>query len=295
MLSCPCYQTVGDFTAQYARENAKPTSALRCSTSPLKQSVNRRSESSRSRAWRVLCASKGDSAAQKTAERRNLFNNIAPQYDLINDWLSLGQHRIWKRMTVKWSKASTGDKVLDICCGSGNIALQLAQAVGTSGEVVGLDFASQQLEIAKERQTKDAVAAQVKMTWIEGDALQMPFEDSSFDAITCGYGLRNVADIKQCFKEVLRVLKPGKSAAFLDFNNSQDFFVSTFQGAMLDNVVVPVASMFGMKQEYEYVRPSIERFPTGPRLEIMARRAGFETSTHYEIAGGLMGVLVVCK
>jgi len=167
--------------------------------------------------------------------------------------------------------------------------------VGRSGEVTGLDFAVEQLALAKQRQDADTHAVKVPMRWIEGDALSLPFDSEYFDAITCGYGLRNVADVAQCLSEAHRVLKPGRTAAFLDFNNSTNILVSVFQGAMLDNVVVPVATFFGMTEEYEYLRPSIARFPTGPQLEALGRSVGFQQAAHYEIAGGLMGVLVLSK
>ncbi|PLZ43977.1 bifunctional demethylmenaquinone methyltransferase/2-methoxy-6-polyprenyl-1,4-benzoquinol methylase, partial [Fischerella thermalis WC542] len=146
-------------------------------------------------------------------EIRNIFDRIAPIYDQLNDWLSLGQHRIWKEMTVKWSEAKAGDTCLDLCCGSGDLAFRLARRVGKSGQVYGVDFSSAQLEIAKERSQSQYQTPPI--TWIEADVLNLPFEDNKFDAATMGYGLRNVTDIQRSLKELHRVLKKGAKAAIL--------------------------------------------------------------------------------
>eukprot|EP00475_Leptophrys_vorax_P021127 TRINITY_DN28871_c0_g1_i1.p1 TRINITY_DN28871_c0_g1~~TRINITY_DN28871_c0_g1_i1.p1 ORF type:complete len:247 (-),score=7.55 TRINITY_DN28871_c0_g1_i1:26-679(-) len=216
-------------------------------------------------------------------------------YDQLNDWLSLGQHRVWKRMTVGWSRARPGHSALDICCGSGDIAFLLAEKVGPSGKVTGLDFACQQLEVAAARQKRSYGAARVDMSWLEGDALDLPFPPSAFDSITMGYGLRNVTNIPRAMDEMHRVLRPGCFAAVLDFNNPTNPMTAALQEFALQNAVVPVARAFGLASEYEYLLPSIRRFPTGSEQEEMGRAAGFSKAVHYEIAGGLMGVLVLQK
>ncbi|KAG6556510.1 hypothetical protein Mapa_001836 [Marchantia paleacea] len=228
-------------------------------------------------------------------KRQQLFNKIAPMYDNLNDWLSLGQHRVWKRMAVSWSGAKAGGTVLDICCGSGDLAFLLAQKVGKSGKVIGLDFAKEQLMIAADRQQDSSRTSAADIEWIQGDALSLPFEESSFDAITMGYGLRNVANIPRALAEIYRVLKPGRKASVLDFNRSPDPFTGEIQGFMLDNVVVPVATYFGVQEEYAYLKTSIARFPLGAEQERLAANEGFSKAVHYELAGGLMGVLVVTK
>jgi len=220
-------------------------------------------------------------------EIRDLFNRIAPVYDQLNRSLSLGQHKIWKLMTVKWSGAKPGDRCLDVCCGSGDIALLLAERVGQTGAVTGLDFAVEQLAIARQRNPD--------ITWVEGDALALPFADAAFDAVTMGYGLRNVRDIPQALKELYRVLKPGATAAVLDFNHTQNPLVKAFQNWYLEAIVVSTATRFGMTDEYAYIAPSLERFPTGETQVNLAKQVGFSTVTHYPIAGGTMGVLVAQK
>ncbi len=224
---------------------------------------------------------------------RTIFNRIAPVYDQLNDWLSLGQHHVWKEMTAKWSAAKPGDTSLDLCCGSGDLSFRLARRVGRNGQVYGVDFSSQLLEIAKKR--CQSQYPQPKITWVEADVLSLPFEDNQFDAATMGYGLRNVTDIHRSLKELHRVLKAGAKAAILDFHRPSNPQLRAFQQWYLGNLVVPIANNLGLKEEYAYISPSLDRFPTGNEQREIARKVGFAAATHYPIANGMMGVLVITK
>jgi demethylphylloquinol methyltransferase len=224
---------------------------------------------------------------------KTIFDRIAPVYDRLNDRLSFGQHRVWKLMAVKWCDPSPGDVGLDICCGSGDLAQLLARQIGFSGSVIGIDFAPEQLAIARQR--NDSKSVPLPIEWIEGDALNLPFENNRFDCATMGYGLRNVTDIPRCLQEIQRVLKKGAKAAILDFHRPERSLLLTFQQWYLDSIVVPTAKSLGLTEEYAYIAPSLERFPTGEEQVKLAYKAGFTQATHYPIAGGMMGVLVVTK
>jgi demethylphylloquinol methyltransferase len=226
------------------------------------------------------------------SEIRDLFDRIAPVYDQLNNGLSLGQHRVWKRMAVKWSEPDAGDIGLDLCCGSGDLAQLLARQVGASGQVYGVDFSSGLLAIAEQRIKNQYPPLPIR--WVEANALDLPFEDNYFDAATMGYGLRNVTDIPQCLSELYRVLKPSAKAAILDFHRPKEPLMRAFQQWYLENAVVPAAERLGLTEEYAYIAPSLERFPTGREQVSLAQKAGF-AATHYPIAGGMMGVLVVTK
>jgi demethylphylloquinol methyltransferase len=229
-----------------------------------------------------------------TAQKiQGIFNRIAPKYDELNHWISLGQHRIWKKMAVKWTELQPGDTALDICCGSGDLTLLLAQTVGVMGKTFGLDFAQEQLAIAAQKQAQKC--PQMDITWQEGDALNLPYPDNTFDGVTMGYGLRNVIDIPQALREIHRVLKPGKTAAILDFHRPEDKTKQAFQQWYMNTVVVPLAERFELTAEYEYIQPSIERFPTGKVQADLALTAGFTRAIHYPFAGDMMGVLVATK
>lgn len=226
------------------------------------------------------------------SEIRDLFDRIAPVYDPLNNWLSLGQHRIWKLMAVKWTSPQPGDIGLDLCCGSGDLAQLLARQVGSTGHVYGVDFSPAQLAIAHRRVENQYPRPPI--SWIEADALKLPFEDNYFDCATMGYGLRNVTDIPRCLLELNRVLKPGAKAAILDFHRPTQKSLRAFQQWYLDHIVVPVAQQLGLTEEYAYIAPSLERFPTGSEQVELAQKAGF-AATHYPIVSGMMGVLVITK
>lgn len=224
---------------------------------------------------------------------RAIFDRIAPVYDQLNDQLSLGQHRIWKQMAVKWSDAHPGDTCIDLCCGSGDLALRLARQVGGRGCVYGLDFSSAQLAIAQQRAQRQYSHASI--TWVEADVLDLPFDDNKFAAATMGYGLRNVTDIPRSLKELHRILKPGAKAAILDFHRPSNPQLRAFQQWYLETIVVPIAQQLGLTEEYAYISPSLDRFPTGQEQVELARQAGFPDPIHYPIANGMMGVLVMAK
>jgi ubiquinone/menaquinone biosynthesis methyltransferase len=234
-------------------------------------------------------------ARPPASEVQQIFDRIAPVYDQLNDWLSLGQHRVWKKMTVNWAQPEPGDRFLDLCCGSGDLALLLAKRVAPGGQVIGVDFACEQLAIAEQRSLDLPIPIKNCLTWQEGNALDLPFSDHYFDGATMAYGLRNVTNISKCLAELYRVLKPGAIAAILDFNRTENLIAASFQKFYLDNIVVPIARSRGMEAEYAYIMPSLERFPTGREQVQLALSEGFAQAKHYAIANTLMGVLVLIK
>ncbi len=225
---------------------------------------------------------------------RELFNQIAPHYDHLNQKLSFGLHQVWKQMTVRWANVPRGGKALDLCCGSGDLAVLLARRVGRQGHVVGLDFSPAMLSIAGSRSQR--LLPGYSLEWVLGDALALPFPDHCFDGITMGYGLRNVTDIPQALREMKRVLKPGCRAAILDFHRPRGLpFLEQFQRWYLSTQVVGQAQALGLGEHYAYIEPSLEHFPDGEEQKQLALAAGFEQVTFFPLLGGMMGVLVVQK
>jgi demethylphylloquinol methyltransferase len=227
-----------------------------------------------------------------------IFNHIAPMYDRLNDWLSLGQHRVWKKMAIAWANPQKGDRFLDLCCGSGDVAISLSRKVADrtnkTGRVFGVDFSEAQLAIARQR-TQSLPHLQPYLTWQQGDALHLEFDTQTFDGATISYGLRNVINIPQCLSELHRVLKTGAVAAILDFHRPENLQTQAFQNFYLHRLVVPIAKFWDMEEEYAYLLPSIERFPQSSEQVRMAIAAGFSQATHYPIMAGLMGILVLRK
>ncbi len=222
-----------------------------------------------------------------------LFDRIAPVYDQLNNDLSFGIHWVWKQMAVSWSGAATGNCCLDLCCGSGDIAQLLAKRVGVTGRVYGADFAPAQLAVAADRVQQ--LYLPPVMEWVPADALDLPFADNFFDAATLGYGLRNVTNIPHCLNELHRVLKPAAQVAILDFNRPDNWLAAQFQRWYLEQIVVPAARRYDLTAEYAYLMPSVVQFPIGTAQVKLGLAAGFAAATHYPIAGGIMGILVLRK
>jgi demethylmenaquinone methyltransferase/2-methoxy-6-polyprenyl-1,4-benzoquinol methylase len=171
----------------------------------------------------------------------------------------------------------------------------LAKKVAPNGQAIGLDFSKELLAIASQKAKNYAPSIQKILIWQEGNVLSLPFAENSFDGATLAYGLRNVANIPQCLSELHRVLKNGAKAAILDFHRPSDRLMQTFQDFYLDRVVVPLADRFNMTEEYAYIAPSLARFPIGTEQVKLAKAAGFTRATHYAIANGMMGILVLEK
>lgn len=222
-----------------------------------------------------------------------LFDEIAPVYDQLNAWLSLGQHRVWKHMAIRWAEPKAYGLNVDLCCGSGDLTLMTARTLRGQGQVIGIDFSQRQLEVAQTRSQHLPWADTLQ--WVESDVLTLPLPDNAVDAITMGYGLRNVVDIPKALSEIYRVLKPGANAAILDFNRPTSAIMQQFQRWYLRQIVVPIASRFDLKEEYAYLETSLARFPTGPEQIELATQAGFEAVRHYAIAVDTMGILVIAK
>ncbi|MEM8641409.1 MAG: bifunctional demethylmenaquinone methyltransferase/2-methoxy-6-polyprenyl-1,4-benzoquinol methylase UbiE [Cyanobacteria bacterium P01_G01_bin.54] len=227
------------------------------------------------------------------AQIQTLFDRIAPSYDQLNHVLSLNLHHVWKGMTVQWAQPPLGGQVLDLCCGSGDLALQLARCVGPRGQVWGLDFTPRMLAQAQKRAQQLFPGHQI--SWQQGDALDLPFADGQFASVTMGYGLRNVMDIPRALGEIWRVLQPGGWAAILDFQRSPDPLTQQLQEFYFNKVVVPLADTLGLGSEYAYILPSLAQFPTGEEQLQLAANTGFREQYFYSLYWKHMGVLVVRK
>jgi len=226
---------------------------------------------------------------------QQIFDRIAPVYDRFNDLLSFGQHRIWKKMALRWCEPQQGEKWLDLCCGSGDMTALVAQKVAPDGQVIGVDFSKELLAIAADKAKNYLPKIQQCLTWQQGNVLHLPFADNSFNGATLAYGLRNVASIPQCLSELHRVLQNGAKVSILDFHRPSDRLMQTFQDFYLAQVVVPLAARLAMTDEYAYIAPSLARFPIGSEQVKLAKTAGFDQAKHYAIANGLMGILVLQK
>ena len=225
---------------------------------------------------------------------RQLFEEIAPRYDLLNDLLSLGLHRLWKRQAVAWLKPRPGQHLVDLCCGTGDLTLLLAAKVRPGGSVLGLDAAAAPLLLA---QSRGRDQSWLPLHWRQADALDSGLATASLDGASMAYGLRNLSDPAAGLQELRRLLRPGGRAAVLDFRHIDPAAgwsaagLQSFQRLYLRAVVVPTARLSGLEAHYAYLEQSLERFPTAEQLCALAAQAGFTRVGHRPLASGLMGLL----
>ena len=220
----------------------------------------------------------------------DLFERIAPAYDRLNDLLSLGLHRIWKRQAIAWLSPQSGQRLLDLCCGTGDLALVMAEKVRPGGLVLGLDAAEAPLAQARSRAAR---APWLPLEFQRGDALATQLGDGWADGAVMAYGLRNLRDPALGLQELRRLLRPGGRAVVLDFNRPEDpqGLTARFQRLYLRQLVVPLARKAGLEAQYAYLEDSLARFPTGAQQEQLALAAGFAEASHQPLAGGQMGML----
>lgn len=194
---------------------------------------------------------------ERAGKVNDLFAKIAPRYDLINDLQSFGLHRHWKRRLLELTKLRPGERALDICCGTGDIAIRLAD---TGAEVVGLDFSKPMLEVAKRRQNPESRIR--NPTFLEGDAQNLPFDDFTFEVATVGYGLRNLASWERGLEEMWRVTKPGGRLLVLDFGKPDNALWRNIYFAYLRWFVPLFGKLFcGDSQTHAYILESLKNYP----------------------------------
>ena len=205
-------------------------------------------------------------------EIRTMFDRIAPVYDVMNRVMTAGLDGRWRRLAVK-EVVWPGDRVLDVCCGTGDFAVE---AERRGGRVVGLDFSERMLERARGKSGT--------IEWVQGDALALPFSLGEFDVVTVGFGVRNLDDLERGLQELVRVLRPGGRIAVLEITRPRGLLRPFFR-VWLD-VLVPLAGRFlpGGKA-YTYLPASVRRFPGPEDLSRLLEGAGFR-DVHYRVLGG---------
>jgi len=219
-----------------------------------------------------------------------MFNSISSKYDFLNDVFSFGLHRLWKRQLLDILKPSYGEKWIDLCCGTGDMAILLARYMKSSENITGLDSASQVLLVARERSKRNYSLIE----WENGDALKTNLSLHQFDGLLMAYGLRNLSNSKAGLREAFSLLKPGGRAGILDFRSFQGVSIQgLFQKIYLSLYVVPLSSAFGLGKEYSYIKKSLVNFPSGEEQINLALSAGFRKAKYKTLAMGQMGILLL--
>ncbi|HVM56220.1 MAG TPA: bifunctional demethylmenaquinone methyltransferase/2-methoxy-6-polyprenyl-1,4-benzoquinol methylase UbiE [Gaiellaceae bacterium] len=211
---------------------------------------------------------------------RTMFDRIAPVYDLMNRVMTAGLDRRWRAVTVA-QVVRPGDRVLDACCGTGDLAIAARRA--GAGAVVGLDFSERMLERARR---KDRA-----IEWVRGDVLALPFDDGSFDAATVGFGVRNVEDLEAGLRELRRVLRPGGRLGLLEITTPRGM-LAPFYRLWFDRAIPLLGKALPGGAAYTYLPASVRRFPRPEDLAALLRRSGFDGVRFRVFAGGIVALHV---
>ncbi|RUO19046.1 bifunctional demethylmenaquinone methyltransferase/2-methoxy-6-polyprenyl-1,4-benzoquinol methylase UbiE [Aliidiomarina iranensis] len=218
-----------------------------------------------------------------------VFHSVAGKYDLMNDVMSFGIHRLWKRYTIDCSGARRGQKVLDLAGGTGDLAAKFSRMVGPEGEVVLADINDSMLRVGRDKLRDMGIVGNV--SYVQADAEKLPFEDNTFDLITIAFGLRNVTDKDAALRSMLRVLKPGGRLLVLEFSKPEVEMLSKAYDMYSFHVMPKMGEFIAKdKDSYQYLAESIRMHPDQETLKGMMEEAGFEQVEYHNLTGGIVAL-----
>ena len=230
--------------------------------------------------------SKTISSCKKSQLILGYFNSVARKYDMMNTLLSFGIHHIWKRIAVRMLELSSGNRVLDVCGGTGDLAIHAAGAVSSAGHVTLYDFSSAMINAGRFKKNNSSIRKRIQ--YIQGDVQQISFQDESFDAAMVGFGIRNVIDMKKGFKEMYRVLKPGGKMMCLEFSKpASPFFRLLYDYYSFYIIPFLGKAITGSVQAYTHLPESIRSFPSPDELTDILKNIGFLHVTHRKLTNGI--------
>ena len=223
-----------------------------------------------------------------------VFHSVAKRYDVMNDLMSLGIHRLWKHFTVALSRVHTGQSVLDLAGGSGDLTRLLCQKVGATGRVVLADINDAMLAVGRDRLLDEGFSHNI--CYVQANAEALPFLDNSFHCVTMGFGLRNVTDKNAALRSMFRVCKPGGKVMVLEFSMpSSPTLVSLYDWYSF-HVLPRIGTLFaGDSESYQYLAESIRMHPLPEELKQMMEQAGFEDCYYHNLSGGIVALHVAYK
>jgi demethylmenaquinone methyltransferase/2-methoxy-6-polyprenyl-1,4-benzoquinol methylase len=227
--------------------------------------------------------------SQKAEKVAEVFHSVAAKYDLMNDLLSGGMHRLWKRFAIELSGVRTGNKVLDIAGGTGDLTRKFAQLVGPTGHVVLADINDSMLKVGRDRLLDLGVAGNVE--FVQADAEKLPFPDNHFDCVTIAFGLRNVTHKEAAIASMLRVLKPGGRLLVLEFSKPTNPLMSKAYDAYSFAFMPLMGKLITNDAEsYRYLAESIRMHPDQETLKAMMTQAGFDRVTYHNMTSGIVAL-----
>ena len=227
--------------------------------------------------------------AEKAGRVREVFDSVAAQYDLMNDLMSGGLHRLWKRFTIELSAVRSGQTVLDIAGGTGDLAAKFSNLVGADGKVILADINAAMLSVGRDRLIDKGALSNIDV--VQADAQFLPFEDNSIDCITIAFGLRNVTDKAKALRSMHRVLKPGGRVLVLEFSKPTSPLLSKIYDVYSFSALPAMGKLITDDADsYRYLAESIRKHPNQESLLEMVEDAGFVDCRYHNMTGGIVAV-----
>lgn len=231
---------------------------------------------------------------EKEKKVGEVFQSVASQYDLMNDLMSMGIHRLWKHFTVELSHVREGQSVLDLAGGTGDLTQKFSRRVGASGQVILADINSAMLEVGRDKLLDEGVSQNLNFT--QANAQALPFADNSFHCITIAFGLRNVTDKLKALKSMYRVCKPGGKVMVLEFSKPVIPGLKPVYDWYSFNILPKLGQWIANDAEsYQYLAESIRMHPNQDDLKALIEEAGFEDCQYYNLTGGIVALHVAQK
>ena len=226
---------------------------------------------------------------EKQAMVADVFHSVAAKYDVMNDLMSFGVHRLWKRFTIDMSGVRPGNKVLDLAGGTGDLSKKFSKIVGPSGKVVLADINSSMLEVGRERLTNQGYVGNIE--YVQANAQFLPFADNTFDIITIAFGLRNVTDKDEALRSMFRVLKPGGRLLVLEFSQTKNPLLKKAYDLYSFTALPLMGKLITNDSEsYKYLAESIRMHPDQETLKGMMEDAGFNRVSYHNMTGGMVAL-----
>ena len=227
--------------------------------------------------------------SQKAGQVAQVFHSVAGKYDLMNDLMSMGIHRLWKRFTIELSGVRPGHQVLDIAGGTGDLTMKFSDLVGPSGKVVLADINASMLQVGRSRLTDRGYAGNIE--YVQADAEHLPFPDNSFQAVSIAFGLRNVTDKDQALRDMARVLKPGGKLMVLEFSKPVNGLLSKAYDQYSFRLLPQMGRLVANDADsYRYLAESIRMHPDQETLKGMMETAGLERVEYTNLTGGIVAL-----
>ncbi|MFY8275296.1 bifunctional demethylmenaquinone methyltransferase/2-methoxy-6-polyprenyl-1,4-benzoquinol methylase UbiE [Pseudoalteromonas sp. SSDWG2] len=228
-------------------------------------------------------------ANEKAAHVADVFHSVAAKYDLMNDLLSFGIHRLWKRVTIASSGARRGQTILDLAGGTGDLTAKFSQLVGETGKVILGDINDSMLKVGRDKLRDRGLVSNIE--YVQMNAEELPFPDNSIDVITIAFGLRNVTDQSKALASMYRVLKPGGRLLILEFSKPEHEVLTKLYDLYSFNILPKVGEVvLNDSESYKYLAESIRMHPDQQTLESMMQEVGFEQTSYQNMTGGIVAL-----